>query len=148
MSQCCFWTVWDVPMSRALYHVVCPIPCVHPVPLYHWEGMGPNGMSRNVPCGVPSPMCPSRPIVPLGGDGTEWDVLHHVPCSVPNPMCPSRPVVPLGGNGTSWDVPQCTMQCTQSHVSILSCCTIGREWEWVGCLTTSHAKQEWDRMSK
>ena len=52
-------------MSQCLVHCSC----VHPVPLYHWEGRGPDGMSHHVPCSVPNPMCPSRPVVPFGGDG-------------------------------------------------------------------------------
>ena len=92
-------------MSQCLVHCSC----AHPVPLYHWEGMGPDGMS------------------------------HHVPCSVPNPMCPSHLIVPLGGDGTGWDVPPCTMQCAQSHVSIPSHCTIGRGWDRMGCPTMYHA---------
>ena len=108
-SRCTIGKGWDRMGCHTMYHAVCPIPCVHPVPLYHWEGMGPNGMS------------------------------HHVPCSVPNPMCPSRPIVPLGGDGTKWDVPPCTMQCAQSHVSIQSHCTIGKGWDRMGCPTMYHA---------
>ena len=54
--------------------------------------------------------------------GHQWDI----PCSVPDLMFPSCPIVPLGGDGTKWDVPPCTMQCAQSHVSIPSRCTYVR----------------------
>ena len=108
-SHCTIGRGWDRMGCPTMYHAVCPIPCVHPVPLYHWEGMGPNGMSHHVPCSVPNPMCPSRPIVPLGGDGTSWDVLQcTMQCTQSHVSI--RPIVPLGGDGNGWDVSQCPMQ--------------------------------------
>ena len=41
-----------------MYRVACPIPSVHPVPLYHWDEMGPGGMSHNVPCSMPNSLPP------------------------------------------------------------------------------------------
>ena len=92
-------------------------------------------LPTNVHWYIRNPKCPNVVLDSMGCP----NVSCIVPCSVPNPMCPSCPIVPLGGNGTGWDVPPCTMQCTQSHVSIPSHCTIGKGWDRMGYPTMYHA---------
>ena len=92
------WTVWEHPQAS---HAVCPIPTVHPIPLYHrmdwtdWE----YPKASHAVCPIPT----VHPITLYHGmDWTDWEYP-----KASHAVCPIPTVYPLyhGADWTEWGCP-------------------------------------------